>query len=73
MKHLKGKAKYFARVEGSIVAGSLNDETSHFTSYYFGSQVRTRKRAPSRYDDGGVVPTYAVADVPELYSVRLDI
>ena len=27
MKHLKGKAKNFARVEGSIVAGSLNEKT----------------------------------------------
>ena len=67
MKHLKGKAKNLARVEGSIVAGSLSEETSHFTSYYFGSQVRTRKRAPSRYDDGGVMPTYVLPGVPDVF------
>ena len=67
MKHLKGKAKNLARVEGSIVAGSLNEETSHFTSYYFGSQVRTRKRAPTRNDDGDVMPKYIVEDVPDIF------
>ena len=48
MKHSKGKAKNLAMVEGSIVAGSLNEETSHFTSYYFGSQVRTQKRGSNQ-------------------------
>ena len=67
MKYLKGKAKNLARVEGSIVAGSLNEETSHFTSYYFGSQVRTRKTTTSRYDYGGVMPTYIVEDVPDIF------
>ena len=43
-KHLKGKAKNLARVDGSIFAGSLNEETYHFMSYYIGSQVRTRRR-----------------------------
>lgn len=56
MKHLKGK-KNLARVEDSIVAGSLSKEIYHFTSYYFGSQFRTQKMAPSGYDDGGVMPT----------------
>ena len=69
MKHLKGKAKNLARVKGSIVAESLTQETSHFTAYYFGSQVQTRKREPSRYDDGGVMPTYQVF---QTYFVRLD-
>ena len=59
MKYLKRKAKNLARVEGSIVAGSL--------FYYFGSQVRTRKRTTSRYDDGGVVPTYVDEDVPDIF------
>ncbi|XP_056863252.1 uncharacterized protein LOC130510701 [Raphanus sativus] len=68
MKYLKGKAKNLAKVEGSIIAGSLTEETSHFTSYYFASKVRTRKRAPRRYDDGGVAPTYAVAGVPDIFS-----
>ena len=43
MKSLKGKAKNLARVEGSIVEGSLTEETSHFTSYYFRSSVRTKR------------------------------
>ena len=41
MKYLKGKAKNLAKVEGSIIAGSLTEEVSHFTSYYFASKVRT--------------------------------
>ena len=68
MKYLKGKAKNLAKVEGSIIAGSLTEEVSHFTSYYFASKVRTRKRAPRRYDDGGVAPTYAVAGVRDIFS-----
>ncbi|KAL0886713.1 hypothetical protein Bca101_010696 [Brassica carinata] len=68
MKYLKGEEKILAKVEGSIIAGSLTEETSHFTSYYFASKVRTRKRAPRRYDDGGVAPTYAVAGVPDIFS-----
>ena len=67
MKTLKGKAKNLARVEGSIVAGSLTEEASHFTSYYFAPKVRTRKRAPRRYDDGGVVPTYMEENVPDIF------
>ena len=67
MKYLKGKAKNLAKVEGSIIAGFLTEETSHFTSYYFAPKVRTRKRAPRRYDDGGVAPTYAVAGVPDIF------
>jgi len=54
MKSLKGKAKNLPRVEGSIVAGSLTEETSHFTSYYFSPSVRTKKTRPRRYDDGGL-------------------
>lgn len=67
-KHLKGKAKNLALVEGSIVAGSLTEETSHFmTSYYFGSQVRTRKMAPNKHGDGGVMLTYVVPCVLDIY------
>ena len=68
MKSLKGKAKNLARVEGSIVAGSLTEETSHFTSYYFSPSVRTKKTRPRRYDDGGVAHTYNVPDVPDTFS-----
>lgn len=67
MKHLKGKARNLAKVEGSIVAGSLTAETSNFTSYYFASTVRTRKRVPRRYDDGGVPQSYAVDGVPDIF------
>ena len=67
MKYLKGKAKNLAKVEGSIIAGSLTEETSHFTSYYFAPKVRIRKRAPRKYDDGGVAPTYEVAGVPDIF------
>ncbi|WZY94215.1 hypothetical protein YC2023_066544 [Brassica napus] len=68
MKYLKGKAKNLAKVEGSIIAGSFMEETSHFTSYYFVLKVRTRKRAPRRYEDGGVARTYAVAGVLDIFS-----
>ncbi|XP_023639601.1 uncharacterized protein LOC111830945 [Capsella rubella] len=68
MKSLKGKAKNLARVEGSIVAGSLTEETSHFTSYYFSPSVRTKKTRLRRYDDGGVAQTYNVPDVPDVFA-----
>lgn len=68
MKALKGKAKNLARVEGSIVAGSLTEETSHFMSYYFNPSVITKKTRPRRYDDGGVAPTYNVPDVPDTFA-----
>ncbi|XP_010462935.1 PREDICTED: uncharacterized protein LOC104743568 [Camelina sativa] len=68
MKSLKGNAKNLARVEGSIVAGSLTEETSHFTSYYFCPTVRTKKTRTRRYDDGGVAPTYNVPDVPDIFA-----
>ena len=68
MKHLKGKEKNLAKVKSSIIAGSLTQETSHFTSYYFAPKARTRKRAPRRYDDGDVAPTYAVDGVPDIFS-----
>ena len=67
MKYLTGKAKNLAKVEGSIVAGSLTEETSHFTSYYLAPKVHTRKRASIWYDDGGVAPTYAVAGVQDIF------
>ena len=72
MKHLMGKAKNIARVEGSIVPRSLIEETSHFTSYYFGSQAHTRK---------GLQPDMMMVvlcrdillKVFQTYSVRLDV
>ncbi|XP_010474081.1 PREDICTED: uncharacterized protein LOC104753537 [Camelina sativa] len=68
MKSLKRKAKNLARVKGSIVAGSLTVETSHFTSYYFSPTVRTKKTRTRRYDDGGGAPTYNVPDVPDIFA-----
>uniref|UniRef100_A0A1J3HIY2 Transposase-associated domain-containing protein n=1 Tax=Noccaea caerulescens TaxID=107243 RepID=A0A1J3HIY2_NOCCA len=68
MGYLKGKAKNLARVEGSIVSGSLSQETSHFTDFYFPSKVRTRKRVPKRYDDGGVGRSYPMDGVPNIFS-----
>lgn len=67
MGQLKRKAKNLAKVEGSIVAGSLTEETLHFTSYYFNPNVRTKKTAPRRYDDGGVAPMY-IQPVPDIFS-----
>jgi len=67
MKHLKGKARNLAKVEGSIVAGSLTAKTSNFTSYYFAPTVCTRKRVPRRYDDGGVPTSYPIDGVPDIF------
>lgn len=47
MKSLKRKAKNLARLEGSIVAESLTEKTSHFTFYYFRPTVRTKKTRPT--------------------------
>lgn len=35
MFHLKKKVKNLSRVEGSIVAQSINEETSYFATNYF--------------------------------------
>ncbi|KAL1208366.1 hypothetical protein V5N11_000804 [Cardamine amara subsp. amara] len=67
MKTLKGKVKNLARVEGSIVAGSLMEGTSNFSSYYFAPKVRTKKIAIRRYDDGGVIQTYTVEGIPYIF------
>uniref|UniRef100_A0A0D3A782 Uncharacterized protein n=1 Tax=Brassica oleracea var. oleracea TaxID=109376 RepID=A0A0D3A782_BRAOL len=64
---IRGKARNLAKVEGSIVAGSLTAETSNFTSYYFAPTVRTRKRVPRRYDDGGVPTSYPIDGVPDIF------
>lgn len=67
-KHLKMKAKNLARVEGSIVAGSLTEETSNFSSYYFSQTVKTKKTGRTRYDDGGIGRTYPLEGVPDVFS-----
>lgn len=65
---LKRMVKNPSRVEGSIIAQSLNEETSHFSSYYFAPQVQTKARRPKRYDDGGEKPTYHVDGVPDIFA-----
>ena len=67
-KHLKMKAKNLARVEGSIIAGSMTEETSNFSKYYFKQTVSTKKTRRRRYDDGGVGRTYPLPDVPDVFS-----
>ena len=67
MKHLKGKSRNLAKVEGSIVVGSLTAETSNFKSYYFAPTVRTRKKVPRKYDDEGVPTSYAVDGIPDIF------
>ena len=64
---MKGKARNLAKVQGSIVVESLTAETYNFTSYYFAPTVRMRKRVPKRYDDGGVLTSYAVDGVPDIF------
>ncbi|KAL1210230.1 hypothetical protein V5N11_021813 [Cardamine amara subsp. amara] len=58
MFHLKKKVKNMSKVEGSIVAQSLNEEITNFSAYYFAPTVQTKARKPGRYDDGGERPTY---------------
>ncbi|XP_020887737.1 uncharacterized protein LOC110230090 [Arabidopsis lyrata subsp. lyrata] len=67
MFHLKKKVKNLSKVEGSIVAQSINEETSHFSAYYFAPNVQTKARKPGRYDDGGVRPIYHTS-VPDIFS-----
>lgn len=67
MYDLKKKVKNLSRVEGSIVAQSINEETSHFASYYFAPEVQTKSRKPSRYDDGGQRAIYPI-DVPNMFT-----
>ncbi|KAL1215209.1 hypothetical protein V5N11_016976 [Cardamine amara subsp. amara] len=58
MFHLKKKVKNLSKVEGSIVAQSLNEETSNFAQYYFAPNIQTKARRPGRFDDGGQRPFY---------------
>ncbi|KAL1224613.1 hypothetical protein V5N11_000942 [Cardamine amara subsp. amara] len=67
MFHLKKKVKNLSKVEGSIVAQSLNEEASQFAEYYFPSEVRTKSRRPGHHDDRNERAIYPVV-VPELFS-----
>lgn len=66
MFHLKKKVKNLSKVEGSIVAQSINEEASNFAEYYFRLKF-VRRRRPSRHDDGGERSTYPVY-VPNLFT-----
>ncbi|KAJ0239498.1 hypothetical protein HA466_0231240 [Hirschfeldia incana] len=68
MFQLKKMAKNPSRVEGSIIAQSLNEEMSHFSSYYFPPQIKTKARGLKRYDDGGEKPNYPVDGVPDIFT-----
>lgn len=67
MFHLKKKVKNLSKVEGSIVAQCINEETSNFAEYYFPSEVRTKSRRPARHDDRGERATYYVY-VPNMFT-----
>ncbi|XP_020880754.1 uncharacterized protein LOC110228285 [Arabidopsis lyrata subsp. lyrata] len=67
MFHLKKKVKNLSKVEGSIVAQSINEETSYFSSYYFAPNVQTKARKPGRYDDGGKKPSHHT-DIPKRFT-----
>ena len=65
--HLKKMVKNLSRVEGSIVAQMINEETSNFAEYYFPAEVQTKNRRPARHDDRGERATYHVT-VPDIFT-----
>ena len=67
MFHLKKMVKNLSRVEGSIVAQMINEETSNFAEYYFPAEVQTKNRRPARHDDRGERATYHVT-VPDIFT-----
>ena len=67
MFHLKKKVKNLSRVEGSIVAQTIKEETSNFSAYYFAPHIQTKSRKPGRNDDGGEKPHY-ISDVPDIFA-----
>lgn len=67
MFHLKKKVKNLSKVEGSIVAQCINEETSNFALHYFPTEVPTKSRKPDRHDDGGEKPNYPV-HVPNIFA-----
>lgn len=54
------KFKNWSKVEGSIVAHIINEETSNLAEYYFPSEGRTKSWTPAHHDDGGVREMYYV-------------
>ncbi|XP_018458452.1 uncharacterized protein LOC108829286 [Raphanus sativus] len=67
MHHLKKKIKNLSKVEGSIIAQVINEETSNFAENYFPLEVHTKNRRPARHDDRGEKSTYHVT-VPSMFS-----
>lgn len=67
MHHLKKKIKNQSKVEGSIIAQVINEESSNFAERYFPGEVQTKNRRPSRHDDRGERATYYVS-VPALFT-----
>ncbi|WZZ50342.1 hypothetical protein YC2023_050449 [Brassica napus] len=67
MFHLKKMVKNLSRVEGSIVAQMINEETSNFAEYYFPAEVQTKNRRPARHDDRGERVTYHIT-VPDIFT-----
>ncbi|KAL0661197.1 hypothetical protein Bca4012_098034 [Brassica carinata] len=67
MFHLKKMVKNLSRVEGSIVAQMINEETSNFAEYYFPAEVQTKNRRPARHDDRGERATYHFT-VPDIFT-----
>ncbi|WZZ29045.1 hypothetical protein YC2023_012446 [Brassica napus] len=67
MHHLKKKVKNLSKVEGSIVAQVINEETAIFAENYFPLEVHTKNRRPARHDDRGERATYHVT-VPKIFS-----
>ncbi|KAL0801114.1 hypothetical protein Bca101_056290 [Brassica carinata] len=49
MHHLKKKVKNLSKVEGSIVAHVINEETAIFAENYFPSEVHTKNQRPARH------------------------
>ncbi|CAN7057145.1 unnamed protein product, partial [Brassica oleracea var. botrytis] len=66
MHHLKKMVKNQSRVEGSIVAQVINEETAIFAENYFPPEVHTKHRRPARHDDRGERATYHVT-VPSMF------
>lgn len=67
--HLKKKVKNLSRVEGSIVAQTINEETANFAEFYFPADRQPRRRRPTRNDDGGVAPSYFRYVPPEFAQI----
>lgn len=68
IRTLKNKVTNTASVEGSISAAYLVEETSTFASYYYPSDIPSRRTRVPRNDDGGegcsINPTFSIFNYP---------